>query len=87
MGVSVNFLLIAVLSYSTGSWSDGNPRGYQSAPMQRLESMEQCKIAAETLLETYKFGNIDAGNPTRGQIRCVDLTTKESIVVHQFGKP
>jgi hypothetical protein len=76
----MNFLLIAVLSASTGSLVSGNTRGYQSSIMQHFASLEECKLGSAQLMETYVAGNIQASAPERGQIRCVNLKTGEVTI-------
>ncbi len=80
----MNFLLVAVLTASTGSFVNSNTRGYQTSVMQRLDSLKQCKFAAAQLSATYTAGNVEAGAPTRGQIRCVNLETGEVTIEANF---
>lgn len=75
----MNFLMIAVMSYCT-QCIQGAAKGYQSSVVQVFHTMEDCRFAAEQFLETYKVGN--RSEPDKGQIRCVDLTTKRATLIY-----
>ena len=82
----MNFLLIAILSYSTGVGAFQNSRSYQTSAMQKFDTFDECALAAQALLATYAGGNIARAAPDRGQVRCVDLKTKVSKIVFQSGE-
>lgn len=79
----MNFLLVAVLSSSTGSFLNGDARGYQTSNMHTFASLKHCMTAGKQLLETYEAGNAKGSKADRGQIRCVNLETNEVTIVSE----
>lgn len=79
----MNFLLIAVLTSSTGSFLNGDARGYQTSNMHTFATLERCKTAGAQLLETFEAGKAKDAKADRGQIRCVNLETKEVTIISQ----
>lgn len=77
----MSFLLVAVLTSSTGSFLNGDTRGFQTSEMQTFSSLQHCKIAGQQLLETYSAGNAKGAKPDRGQIRCVNMDSGEVTIV------
>ena len=87
MDPSIIYILTAVLSYTVSPFSNA-ATGYQTSAVSRHPSLEECRIAADELLDTYRAGEIAPGrDPDKGRITCTavkDGKRGERTVVYTF---